>query len=58
MNGKDIKQVMNNAAHIFEELLVIMREVKRLDSILSNADVDAFCLHFGRCSFCGTGHFY
>jgi hypothetical protein len=28
LNGMDIKQVMNNAAHIFEELLVVMREVK------------------------------
>jgi hypothetical protein len=37
---------MNNAAHIFDKLMVIMKEGKRPDSILSNADVDTVCLHF------------
>jgi hypothetical protein len=46
LNGKDIKKVMNNSAHIFDELAVIMKEGKRPNSILSNADVDALCLHF------------
>ncbi len=46
LNGKDIKKVMNNAAHVFEELAVIMKEGKRPDSILSDANVDALCLHF------------
>ncbi len=45
MNGKDIKKVMNNLAHIFDELAVIMKEGKRPNSILSNADVDTLCLH-------------
>jgi hypothetical protein len=56
LNGKDIKKVMNNAAHIFNELTVIMKEGKRPDSILADADVDVLCLHFfggvysvGRC---------
>jgi hypothetical protein len=46
LNGKEIKKVMNNATHIFDKLAVIMKEGKRPDSILSNADVDALCLHF------------
>ncbi len=46
LNGKGIKKVMNNAAHVFEELAVIMKEGKRPDSILSDANVDALCLHF------------
>ncbi len=46
LNGKDIKKVMNNAAHIFDELTVIMKEGKRPDSILTDADVDVLCLHF------------
>ena len=40
---------MNNSAHIFDELAVIMKEGKRpnsIGSILSNANVDALCLHF------------
>ena len=46
LNGKDIKKVINNSAHIFDELAVIMKEGKRPNSILSNANVDALCLHF------------
>jgi hypothetical protein len=46
LNGKDIKKVMNNAAHVFEELAVIMKEGKRPDSILSDTNIEALCLHF------------
>jgi hypothetical protein len=46
LNGKDIKKVMNNTAHVFKELAVIMKEGKRPDSILSDPNVDALCLHF------------
>ena len=46
MNGKDIKKVMNNSAHIFDKLTVIMKEGKRPNSILSNANVNALRLHF------------
>jgi len=46
LNGKDINKVRNNSAHIFDELTAIMKEGKRPNSILSNADVDALCLHF------------
>jgi hypothetical protein len=37
---------MNNAAHIFDKLAVIMKEGKRPDFILSDANVNAMCLHF------------
>ena len=37
---------MNNSAHIFDELTVITKEGKRPNSILSNTEVDALCLHF------------
>jgi len=46
LNGKDIKKVMKNSEHIFDELAVIMKEGKRPNSILSNSNVYAFCLHF------------
>ena len=37
---------MNNSARIFDKLAVIMKVGKRPNSILSNADVNALCLHF------------
>ena len=37
---------MNNLAHLFDELAVIIKEEKRPNSILSNADVDTLCLPF------------
>jgi hypothetical protein len=46
LNGKDIKKVMNNATYIFEELAIIMKEGKRPDCILTDADINALCLHF------------
>ena len=46
MNGIDIKKVMNNSAHIFDKLAVIMKEGKSPNFILSNADVNALCLSF------------
>ena len=45
LNGKDIKKVINNAMHIFNKLAVIMKEGRRPDSMLSNANVDALCLN-------------
>ncbi len=45
LNGKDIKKVMNNLAHIFDKLTVIMKEGKRPNSVLSSADVGELCLH-------------
>ncbi len=57
LNGKDIKKVMDNATFIFEELTVIMKEGKRPDCILMDADIDALCLHFQGYLFGGTVHF-
>ncbi len=57
MNGKDIKKVMNNSAHILDELVVIMKEGKRPNTILSNADVNALCLHFWKVFILWDGAF-
>ena len=46
LNGKDIKKVMNNATHIFEEFAVIFKEGKRENCILSNKAMVAMCLNF------------
>ena len=46
LNGNDIKKVINNAGHIFDKLVVIMKEGKRPDTILSDADVNELCGHF------------
>ena len=46
LDGKDIKKVMNNATFTFEELAIIMKEGKRPDCILTDANIDALCLHF------------
>jgi hypothetical protein len=45
LNGKDIKKVINNATHIFNKLAVIMKEGRRPDSMLSDANVDTLCLN-------------
>jgi hypothetical protein len=37
---------MNNATYFFDGLAVILKEGKRPDSPLSDADIDALCLHF------------
>jgi len=46
LNGKDIKKVMNNAYHIFEQFAEIFKEGKRNECLLSDADIDLMCLHF------------
>ncbi len=46
LNGKDIKKVMNNASHIFDQVAVIFKEGKRPDCIMMDADIDALWLHF------------
>ncbi len=46
LNGKDIKKVMNNASHIFDQFAVIFKDGKRPDCILSVTNIDALCLHF------------
>ena len=46
LNGKDIIKVMNNAEHVFSELLLIFKEGKRPDCILSDEDIELLCNHF------------
>jgi hypothetical protein len=46
LNGKDIKKVMNNATHVFDQVAEIFKEGKRPDCIMTDADIDARCLHF------------
>jgi hypothetical protein len=46
LNGKDIKQVMNNASHVFDQFAAIFKEGKRPDCLLLDDDIDAMCLHF------------
>jgi hypothetical protein len=44
--GRISKKLMNNAVYFLDELTVIIKEGIRLDTILSNANVDALCQHF------------
>jgi hypothetical protein len=46
LNGKDIKKVMNNASHIFDQFAAIFKEGKREDCLLADANIDLMCLHF------------
>ena len=46
LNGKDIKKVMNNASHIFNQFAAIFKGGKREECLLADADIDSMCLHF------------
>jgi len=46
LNGKDIKKVMDNASHIFDQFAAIFKEWKKKDCLLSDDDLDLLCLHF------------
>ena len=46
LNGKDIKKVMNNASHIFDQFAAIFKGGKREECLLADADIDSMCLHF------------
>jgi hypothetical protein len=46
LNGKDVKKVMNNASHIFDQFAAILKEGKRKDCLLSDDDIGLLCLHF------------
>ncbi len=46
LNGKDINKVMNNANLVFNQVVDIFKEGKRPDCIMTDADIDALCLHF------------
>ena len=43
LNGVDIKKVIGNAAYIFDEFAVILKENKKADSPMSNAAIDKLC---------------
>ena len=58
LNGKDIKKVMNNASHIFDQFAAIFKGGKREECLLADADIDSLCCIFGRFMFCGTAHFH
>ncbi len=45
LNGKDIKKVMNNASCIFDKFAAILKEGKRKECLLSDADIESMCLH-------------
>jgi hypothetical protein len=46
LNGKDIKKVMNNASHIFNQFAAIFKGGKMEECLLADADIDSMCLHF------------
>ena len=46
LNGKDVKKVMKNASHIFDQLAAKLKEGKRKDCLLSDDDIGLLCLHF------------
>jgi hypothetical protein len=46
LNGKDIKKIMNNASHIFDQFAVIFQEGKKKDCLLSDDGIKEICLHF------------
>jgi hypothetical protein len=46
LNGKNIKKVMNNASHIFDQFAEICKEGKRETCLLTDPDIDCMCLHF------------
>jgi hypothetical protein len=46
LNGKDIKKVMNNASHVFDNFSLIFKERKRDDCLLSDAEIEGLRLHF------------
>jgi hypothetical protein len=58
LNGKDIKKVMNNATCMFDQLALIFEEGKRPNSLLSDEDIDALCLHFREVFVLWDGNFF
>jgi hypothetical protein len=46
LNGKDIKKVMNNASHIFDQFAAILKGGEREECLLADSDIDLMCLHF------------
>jgi len=46
LNGKDIKQVMNNVSYLFDEFSSILKSGKRSNCELSDDNIDTLCRHF------------
>ena len=46
LNGKDIKKVMNNATHLFDEFAALLKRGKSEGCLLEDDDIDCMCLHF------------
>ena len=46
LNVKDIKKVMNDASHIFDQFAAIFKGGEREECLLADADIDLMCLHF------------
>jgi hypothetical protein len=46
LNGKDIKKVMNNASHVFDNFSLVFKEGKRDDCLLLDVEIELLCLHF------------
>jgi hypothetical protein len=46
LNGKDIKNVMNNVSYLFHEFSSILKSGKRSNCELSNDHIDTLCRHF------------
>jgi hypothetical protein len=46
LNDKDIKKVISNPSHIFDQFAAIFKEGRRPDCMLTDADIDALCLYF------------
>ena len=57
LNGKDIKKVMNNASHIFDCISLVFKEGKRDDCLLSDAEIESLCKHFGEVFILWDGAF-
>ncbi len=46
LNSKDIKKVMIKTTHVFKQVADMFKEGKRPNCIMTDADIDALCLHF------------
>ena len=46
LNGKDIKKVMNSAAHLFDQFSSLLQAGKRDECELDNNSIDAICQNF------------
>ena len=57
LNGKDIKKLMNNASRVSDCISVVFKEGKRDDCLLSDAEIESLCKHFGEVFILWDGAF-